>query len=97
MAEKIPEVVNPSIKLSTNKIIKTVIIKDINPKVKKLIGKVKILKIKPMVAFANAIKTATRIAVKKPSTLTPGKIKAAKTTARPINKISNNSFILSMI
>lgn len=68
-------------------------IKDINPKVKMFIGKVKIRKINPIVALASANNTATKIAVKKPSTATPGIINAAITTAIPINKISIKNFI----
>jgi hypothetical protein len=96
IAEKKPAVLNPFNKLSTNKTIKTDMIKDINPKLKTLIGKVKILRIKPIVALIRANKTATKIAVKKPSTLTPGIIYAATTTAIPINKISIKNFIITI-
>ena len=70
---------------------------DINPKVKKLIGKVSILKRKPIVAFAKAIKIPAIIADKNPSTCTPGIKKAASTTAKPINRISIISFIILIL
>lgn len=97
IAEKKPEVLKSSIKLSTNKTIKTVMMKDINPKVKKLIGNVSTLRIRPIVAFANAINTPAIIADKNPSTCTPGIRKAAKTTAKPINRISIISFIILIL
>lgn len=97
MADKKPEVLKPSISLSTNKTIKTVMIKDTKPKVKKLIGKVSSLKIVPMVAFANAMRTPAIMADKKPSTCTPGIRNAAKNTAKPINRISIISFIILIL
>ncbi|MNR68944.1 hypothetical protein D3C85_1938410 [compost metagenome] len=54
---------NPVIQLSTNKIINTEIIKETKPKVRKLSGKVNILKINPIVALAKAIKTAAIMAL----------------------------------
>ena len=44
--------------LSTNKIIKTVMINDTSPSVKKLTGNVNNLKMNPMVEFASATSTA---------------------------------------
>lgn len=67
-ADKKPSASNPSIILDTNKTINTDIIKDINPRVKKLMGKVSILKIKPIVELANAISIAAIIASHKPET-----------------------------
>lgn len=67
-ADKKPSALNPSIILDTNKTINTDIIKDINPRVKKLMGKVSILKIKPIVELANAISIAAIIASHKPET-----------------------------
>ena len=63
-ADKNPVVSKPVIKLSTNKIIKTVMINEIKPSVKMFKGKVKILKINPIVALANAIKRAAVIALR---------------------------------
>ena len=72
IAEKNPLVWKLVIRLSTNKTINTVIIKDISPSVRKLIGKVNNLKIVPMVAFARAISTPAIIALQKFATSTPG-------------------------
>lgn len=72
-AGKNPLTWNPLTILDTSKTINTVIMKDIRPKVKKLIGKVSTLKINPMVAFARAISTAATSAVPKPPLMcTPG-------------------------
>ncbi len=67
---------------AVRRIISNPIIIHTNPKVRKLRGRVSILKIHQMVAFTTAKITATRIAVPKPSTLTPGAKKAARSTAQ---------------
>ena len=63
-AAKNPVVLKPVIKLSTNNIINTVMINEIKPRVKMFNGKVKILKINPIVALAKAIRTAAIIALR---------------------------------
>ncbi len=88
IAEKNPEVLKPSISLSTSKTINTVMIKENSPNVRMVIGKASIRKSVPIVAFAKAIKTPAIIALKKPFTDTPGIRNAAIATAAPINKIS---------
>lgn len=62
-AAKNPVVLKDVIKLSTNNIINTEIIKDIKPSVRKFTGKVNTLKIKPMVALAKPTKMATIMAL----------------------------------
>lgn len=57
-----PLVLKLLIMLSTNKIISTVMIKDTRPSVRKLMGKVKMRKIVPIVALANEMSTAATIA-----------------------------------
>lgn len=69
-----PDTWNPDMMLLTNKIIKTLMTKDISPNVRILIGKVKILRRNPTVALATAISNPAIIAEKKPSTLAPGTI-----------------------
>lgn len=96
IAEKKPLVLKLDIKLSTNKTIKTVITNDINPRVKKFMGNVKMRKIVPMVAFAKAIRTPAIRALQKLATSTPGKRYAAIATAAPINKISIISLIINI-
>lgn len=71
-ADKKPFASNPSIILDTNKTINTDIIKDINPKVKKLMGKVSILKIKPIVEFAKAMRMAAMMDDPNPLISIPG-------------------------
>jgi hypothetical protein len=66
------DIANPSINESVSKSIKNQIIVDINPRVRKLIGNVRIRNIDPTVAFASHNTTATRIAGMRPSTVTPG-------------------------
>ncbi len=96
-AEKNPEVLNPVIILSTNNTINTVIMNDISPSVRKLIGNVRIRNIVPMVAFAKAINIPAIVALKKPLTCTPGIKYAAIKTASPINRISTINFIFYKI
>jgi len=67
-ALKNPETWNPDIMLLTNRTIKTLIIKDISPRVRMFKGKVKILKINPIVALAKPISNPAIIAEKNPST-----------------------------
>lgn len=57
-----PEVLKLVIMLSTNKIINTVITNDTNPSVRKLMGKVMIRNMVPMVALARDINTAATTA-----------------------------------
>ena len=71
-AAKNPVVLKPANRLSTNSTIKTVMIKDMRPSVSKFNGNVSILNIKPIVALANAISKAARMAVPNPLTCTPG-------------------------
>lgn len=92
-AEKKPSVLNVSIRLSTNKTISTVIMKETRPSVRKLIGKVKMRRMVPIVALARAIKSPARMALQKFVTSTPGKRYAAIVTATPINSISMISLI----
>jgi len=54
---------------------------DINPKVRKLIGKVRMRNTDPTVAFASHNTTATSMAGTIPSTVTPGVKYAANHTA----------------
>jgi hypothetical protein len=96
-AEKNPDVLNPSIILSTKSTIKTLIINDIKPSVKKLTGNVRIRNIVPMVAFARASSIPAIRALKNPSTCTPGIRYAAIKTATPISKISIINFIFFKI
>lgn len=94
-AFKNPSTANPVNHLLTNKIINTLMMKETRPKVRKLSGKVIILRINPMVALASAINMAARSAVPKLSTVTPGAMYfAPKNTARPVNKISIMNLIM---
>ena len=72
---------NPSTKVSVSKSIKNQMRVDINQRVRKLIGKVRIRNTDPTVAFASHNTTATRIAGTIPSTVTPGVKYAANHTA----------------
>lgn len=92
-AAKKPVVLKPFMKWSTNKTISTVMINDIKPKLKILIGKVKSRSIVPMVALAKAIRIPAMMALKNPSTCTPGTRKAATDTAMPVS----NSSIINLI
>jgi len=65
-------VLKPVINLSTSKTISTVIINETKPNVIKLIGKVNILKMVPIVALAIPISIPAINALKKPDTSTPG-------------------------
>lgn len=71
-ADQNPLMLNPSTRLSTNKIIKTPIRNPTKPNVRILNGRVIIRNMKPIVAFTMASNTPTTIAVHKPSTLTHG-------------------------
>ena len=93
-AAKNPEVLKEDIMLSTKRIIKTVMINDTRPNVKKLIGKVSSLKIKPIVAFANAINTAAPSALINPVTSTPGTSLAPIKKASPIKRTSIINLIM---
>ena len=64
-----------------------------NPRVKILIGRVKIISIGLIIALIMPKTTATTIAVKKLSTFTPGKIYAEITTANALSTI----FIIACI
>lgn len=81
---------------STSIIINTVIMKDINPNVRKLMGKVNILNIPPIKALTNAIKTAANNALQKPVTSTPGIKYAASIIERAI-KISWSKNLISIV
>lgn len=70
--EKKPAVLKPVINLSTNKIIKMVTTNETRPKVSQFSGKVNTRSVKPIVASAKLIKTATKTAYQKPVTQTPG-------------------------
>lgn len=96
-AEKKPSVLKSSINSSTNSTMSTVIMKEIKPRVKKFIGKVRIRRIVPIVAFASAIKTAAMIALQKLLTSTPGKRYEAMATAAPIRSNSMINFIFLFI
>ena len=93
-ADQKPEVLKLVIMLSTNKIINTVMMKEHNPRVRMFKGRVNILKINPMVAFARAIRSAAIIALPNPSTCTPGVMYAPKSIAKPITNISTIKLII---
>jgi hypothetical protein len=67
--------------MSVSKTIKNQMIADITPRVRKLIGNVRIRNTDPTVAFASHNTTATKIAGTIPSTVTPGVKYAANHTA----------------
>ena len=93
-ADQKPEVLKLVIILSTNRIINTVMIKENRPRVMMLKGKVRILKINPIVALAKAISTAARIALPNPLTSTPGVMYDPKSITKPINNISRIKLIM---
>lgn len=80
-------------KKSVKDIIKTVIKKEINPKVKIFKGSVKILRIKPMVPFTKPMINPAKIAQPKLSTFAAG----VKCTAIKIVKPVNNKEIINRI
>lgn len=97
IAEKKPEVLKPSISLSTNKTINTVMMKENSPKVRIVTGKVRMRRMVPIVAFTRAIRIPAIIALKKPSTVTPGIRKAATDTVTPIKRISSINLIVKRL
>lgn len=84
MAEKNPLTEKPLMMLLTNITINTVMIKEINPKVRMFKGKVKNRRIVPTVALAKAINRPAKTALQKPETSAPGTTYAANITASPV-------------
>lgn len=78
---------------SVNRIIKTVIIKEIRPNVKKFKGNVNRRKIPPMVALTNPIISPVTIAHPKPATCTPGVIQEASAMTIPVVRSEIINFI----
>lgn len=74
IAVKNPSTQNHGIIFATNSTIRTLIIREKRPRVAILIGNVRIFKNGPIVLFTIASANATIIAVKYPSTTTPGVI-----------------------
>ena len=93
-ADQKPEVLKLVIMLSTNRIINTEMIKEKRPRVRMFNGKVRIFRIKPMVAFAKAIRMAAMMALPNPLTSTPGVMYDPNNITRPINKISRIKLII---
>lgn len=94
-AGKNPSASKPSIIFDTSRIINTEIIKETRPNVRKLMGKVRIRKINPTVAFAKEIRNAAMIASHRPSTCIPGLKYAPTITIAPIIRMSANILNIS--
>ena len=93
-ADQKPDTAKPSINLSANKIIHALITNKNKPKVTMVAGKVKNIKSGRTNMFNNEITIATIIADVYPATEIPGKILAKTITAKAVNKIFKNVFIL---
>lgn len=92
-----PLVLNPVIKLSTRRTIRTLITSDTRPRVSQLRGAVSIFKKNPIVAFTRPRTIATMRAVKKPSICTPGTIYPAANTATAERRRDMRNFILKKL
>lgn len=84
---------NPSTKLSTSRIINTPIITPTNHKVMRFKGSVMRRNNAPTVALTIASTTHTTIAVRNPSTVTPGTTYAAIAIAIQVTRNCNNVFM----
>jgi hypothetical protein len=93
-AAKNPETTKPATSLSANKMMIALITKINKPKVTIVAGNVKKINKGLTTIFNKAITTATIIAEKYPDTVTPGKIVAKTTTAKAVNRIFKNVFML---
>lgn len=93
IAVKNPSIQKPGIIFATRSTIKTLIISEKRPRVITLSGSVRIFKNGPIVLFTIASVIATTIAVKYPSTTTPGIIYAAIATANADITKFNTIFI----
>lgn len=88
---------NPLTNLSANKIILALITSKKSPKVTMVIGKVNIMKTGLTMAFKRPRTAATRIAVVKLATLTPGKKLAKTRTAMAVSRILKIKFIIKFL
>jgi hypothetical protein len=88
-----PFVLNPPIRLSTRRTMRTLIIKETSPSVSQLSGAVIILRRNPIVALTSPSKRATMRAIVRLSIWTPGTIYPAAKTA----SVENISEIMKFI
>ncbi len=92
-----PLVLNPLIKLSTRRTIRTLIMSDTSPSVIQLSGAVRSFSRKPIVAFTRPRTMATIRAVTKPSICTPGTRYAEANTATADRRREIRNFILEKV
>ena len=93
-ATKKPLTAKPSIKASARRMMHAFITRRKRPKVKIVIGKVSNTKIGLTISFNNANTTATTIALKYPSTVTPGRSFARSTTIIAVTSRRKITFII---
>lgn len=92
-----PLVANPSRRLSTRSTIRTLMMRDTRPSVTQLRGAVMSFRRRPTVALTRPKTTATKSAIRNPSTSTPGTRYAAAKTARPERRREMRNFILKKL
>lgn len=91
-----PLVLNPAIKLSTRRTIRTLMMSETRPRVIQLRGAVSIFKRSQIVALTRPRTSATIRAVTKPSISTPGTRYAAAKTATADNRSDIRNFIVKI-